>query len=221
MIVLATMHTPNINTLSKHTWEGNKIKYAEKHGYEYIAKTEDFYGFSPGFEKIQFLLDLMEENPDIDWVWWTGTDSMVMNHTTRIEDKLTEAGDYHIIMSGDFNFKINCDSMLVKNSPEARAWMQMIMDRMPEYHPHQFKEQQCMLDTFDEYSNIIKLMPQHFMNSYEYSCYTVAPWNYEKETDVNGDRGQWQSGDWLIHWPGTQTYEREKLIEDFEPKIIY
>lgn len=221
MIVLTTMHTPNIADLSQQTWEGNKVKYAEKHGYEYLAKTEDFYGFAPGFEKIQFILDLFEENPDITWTWWTGTDSLIMNFNTKIEDKLTEAADAHIIMSGDFNFKINCDSMLIKNSPEARAWMQMIMDKMPDYHNHQYKEQQIMLETFDEYSNIIKLMPQNFMNSYEYGCYTVAPWNYKLLTDVNGDRGQWETGDWLIHWPGTQHAERLELIKAYVEKIIY
>jgi hypothetical protein len=51
--------------------------------------------------------------------------------------------------------------------------------------------------------------------------YKVAPWNYNKTVDVNGDRGQWESGDWLVHWPGTQPMERMELVKEYKEKIIY
>ena len=221
MIILATLHNDNYQELANETWENNKVQYAEKHGYAYLAKTEDFYGFQPGFEKIQFLLDTFEAYPETSWIWWTGTDSMVTNFNTKIEDKIAEAGDADVIMSADFNFKINCDSILVKNSDKARAWLKDIMDNMPKYHTHQFKEQQYMLDSLDKYTDTVKLMPQYFMNSYEYKMYRVNPWVYEKDTDVNGDRGQWEAGDWLVHWPGTQPRERMELVKETKEKIIY
>jgi len=221
MIILATLHNDNYQELANETWENNKVQYAEKHGYAYLAKTEDFYGFEPGFEKIQFLLDTFEAYPETSWIWWTGTDSMVTNFNTKIEDKIAEAGDADVIMSADFNFKINCDSILVKNSDKARAWLKDIMDNMPKYHTHQFKEQQYMLDSLDKYTDTVKLMPQYFMNSYEYKMYRVNPWGYEKDTDVNGDRGQWEAGDWLVHWPGTQPRERMELVKETKEKIIY
>ena len=221
MIILATLHNDNYQELATETWDNNKVQYAEKHGYAYLAKTEDFYGFEPGFEKIQFLLDTFEAYPETSWIWWTGTDSMVTNFNTKIEDKIAEAGDADVIMSADFNFKINCDSILVKNSDKARAWLKDIMDNMPKYHTHQFKEQQYMLDSLDKYTDTVKLMPQHFMNSYEYKMYRVNPWVYEKDTDVNGDRGQWEAGDWLVHWPGTQPRERMELVKETKEKIIY
>lgn len=226
MIVLATMHDDKYKELANETWENNKVKYAEKHGYGYLAKTDDFYGFEPGFEKIQFILDTFEAYPDIEWLWWTGTDSMITNFNTTIEEKITDAEgtrieDIHIIMAADFNFKINADSIIIKNSIESKAWLEDIMEAMPKYVGHQFKEQQYMLDTLEKNKDIITLMPQHFMNSYEYKMYTVSPWMYEKKTDVNGDRGQWQEGDWFVHWPGTQPGERLKLVEEYKQKIIY
>ena len=42
MIVLTTMHDQNYQTLANETWDTNKVEYAEKHGYSYLAKTEDF-----------------------------------------------------------------------------------------------------------------------------------------------------------------------------------
>jgi hypothetical protein len=225
-IAIATMHNEKYQELATETWDNNKIKYAEKHGYAYIAKTEDFYGFEPGFEKIQFLLDTFEAYADIEWIWWTGTDSLVTNFNTRIEDKVAEAKSEdaaapHIIMSSDFNFAINCDSILIKNTPEARAWLKDIMDNMSKYAHHQYKEQQYMLDSADKYTDIMEIMPQHFMNSYEYKMYKVAPWNYTKTTDVHDQRGQWETGDWLIHWPGTQPNERLELVKEYKEKVIY
>jgi len=222
MIVLTSMHNERYQELAQETWDNNKVQYAEQHGYATWAKTDDFYGFEPGFEKIQFMLDLFEANPEISWTWWTGSDSLIMNFQTRVEDKIAQADpDAHIIMSGDFNFAINCDSMLVRNSEQSRAWLQDIMDNMPKYAQHQFKEQQYMLDSFDRYEDIIDLQPQHFMNSYEYRMYRVPPWNYTDNVDVHGYRGQWESGDWLVHWPGTQPRERLDLIKEYRPHIIY
>jgi hypothetical protein len=221
IIALATMHDNLYQHLANETWDNNKVKYAEKHEYAYIAKTDDFYGFPPGFEKIQFLLDTFEAYPDIEWIWWTGTDSMVTNFNTRIEDKVAEVPDAHIIMSADFNFPINCDSILIKNTKEAKAWLQDIMDNMDTYATHQYKEQQYMLDSADKYTDIMEVMPQHFMNSYEYKMYKVPPWNYTETVDVHGERGQWEPGDWLVHWPGTQPQERLDLVEEYKEKIIY
>lgn len=224
MIVMATMHDNNYKSLADETWENNKVKYAHKHGYSYIAKTEDFYGYPPGFEKIQFLLDILETYPDAEWVWWTGTDSMVTNFETRIEDKVTFDDVNiapHIIMSSDFNFDINCDSILIKNTVQARAWLQEIMDLMPKYASHQFKEQQVMLDIMDKWDPWILIMPQNYMNSYEYRMYEVPPWNYKEAVDVNGYRGQWEPGDWLVHWPGTQPQERIELVKIYKDRIIY
>lgn len=224
MIILATMHDNNYAELATETWENNKVKYAIKHGYAYVAKTEDFYGFPPGFEKVQFLIDLLDSYPDAEWIWWTGTDSMITNFETKIEDKVTFDDPNiapHVIMSSDFNFDINCDSILVKNTEQARAWLQEIMDLMPKYADHQFKEQQAMLDIMESWDPWILIMPQYYMNSYEYKMYEVAPWNYKDALDVNGHRGQWEPGDWLVHWPGTQPQERLKLVEIYKDRIIY
>jgi len=223
MIVMATIHDDNYKALAEETWEGNKVKYAIKHGYAYVAKTEDFYGFPPGFEKVQFLLDILDSYPDAEWIWWTGTDSMVTNFNTKIEEKVMfdEPYDPHVIMSSDFNFDINCDSILIKNTEKSKQWLQEIMDMMPTYGTHQFKEQQCMLDIMNKYENEVLIMPQNYMNSYEYKMYEVPPWNYKTALDVNGHRGQWESGDWLVHWPGTQPQERMELVKIYKDRIIY
>lgn len=222
MIVLATCHTQNYAELSAATWDGNKVKYADKHGYSYVAKTDDWY-FEPrlmGWERMQFILDLLNEYSDIEWLWWTGTDSMITNLNTTVEEKIAEAGDHDILVSGDFNEIINNDSMLIRNTERSRAYFQKLMDNMPKFINHRYSEQGFMIDTYAEHQDLIKLMPQRFMNSYEYKCYKVAPWNYQGHQDVAGNDGQWAVGDWLVHWPGTQLHERLQLIKEYSGKIV-
>lgn len=227
MIILATMHDDKYQELATETWDNNKVKYAMRHNYAYVAKTDDFYGYPPGFEKIQFLLDLFEAYPETTWIWWTGTDSMITNFNTKIEDKVKieftdgEVFEPQVIMSSDFNFDINCDSILIKNTDKSKAWLQEIMDNLPKYANHQYKEQQCMLDIMHKYDDAVFIMPQHYMNSYEYIMYSVAPWNYKSIYDVNGHRGQWEPGDWLVHWPGTQPHERMELVKKFKELVQY
>jgi hypothetical protein len=95
------------------------------------------------------------------------------------------------------------------------------MDSMPEFINHRYSENGYMIDTYEEHKDVVKLMPQRYMNSYEYRLYAVAPWNYTGTTDKQGTEGQWQPGDWLVHWPGTQLGQRMELVEQFLPQVIY
>lgn len=213
MIILTTIHNDAYSELATKTWDENRVLYAEKHGYGHCAKTDDFYGYSIGFEKVQFLLDMFDAYPDCTWILWTGTDSMVTNFDIKVEDRISDTHD--VILAGDFNFVINADVMLVKNSEKGRAWLQMLMDNYPKYAYAQYSEQQCMIDTLDEWKDVVKLVPQRDINSYDYSLYKGPPWFYEKTTDVAGNDGQWQHGDWIIQWPGTQMQERIELVEKY------
>ena len=221
MIILATVHNENITQLSQLTWEDNKVKYAIKHNYSYVAKTDNwvFPQQYIGWERIQFLLDLLDSYPETEWIWLTGSDSMVTNFNVKIEDRISDTHD--IIVAGDFNEIIVDDSLLVKNTPRARQYLQDMMDAMPEYINHRYAENGWMIETHDKYKDIVKIMPQNYMNSYEYRMYAASPWNYTGTTDKNGDRGQWESGDWLVHWPGTQLHERLELANIYKDRIVY
>ena len=39
MIIMATCHSQNLAELAAATWDNNKVKYAERHGYATCAKT--------------------------------------------------------------------------------------------------------------------------------------------------------------------------------------
>ena len=218
MNLLATIHNLRYAELAAMTWDKNRVLYAEKHGYAHCAKTDDFYGLAVGFEKIQFLSDLLEAHSDIDWILWTGTDSLITNFNIKIEQRISDTHD--VIMAGDFNFAINADVMLVKNTHRSKQWLNAIMDRYDTYASHQYAEQQCMLDIMPDWHDVVKLVPQRDINSYDYSLYAGPPWNYQDHRDVAGNDGQWQPGDWIIQWPGTQMHERIELVKKYSSLII-
>jgi hypothetical protein len=75
-------------------------------------------------------------------------------------------------------------------------------------------DQQCVIDTYVTYKDIIKLVPQKYINSYDYRMYGVAG------IDMLGNNGQWEKGDWVIHWPGLDNKLRIQLAQKFANTVI-
>lgn len=213
---IISLHTSNFQPLADLTWNQNKVLYADKQGYGYACKTDGFYNVGLGFEKIWFINDMLNAYPEIDWFWWTGCDTLVTNMTTGLESKVNS--NYHFIISTDCN-GINADSFLIRNSPEGRDYIKMIMSKQPDYKDHGWAEQQVIIDTLDNYKNIIKIVPQREINAYNYSLYPeCAP--PEKQLDKLGFDGNWQQGDLLIHWPGTGLAHRIHLASYYMQQVI-
>lgn len=213
MYAIISLNDEKYQPLADLTWDQNKKLYAERHDYLAINKTSNFVGnISIGFEKIFFLRDLMKEHPEVKWFWWTGTDSMVTNFTTKIEDKIDE--NYELILATDCN-EINNDSFLIKNSEWGRDYIQGIIDVMPQYSNHYFFEQQAMIESYPLNKESIKIVPQRYLNAYRNDLYP-----HQSKYDQLGTDGTWQKGDWLIHWPGTSLDLRLQLARLYMPEVV-
>lgn len=212
MYAVLSLNDEKYQPLADLTWTKNKQIYCERHGYLGINKTSGFKGNIPiGFEKIAFVLDVLNEHPEVEWLWWTGSDAMITNHTIRIEDKIDN--NYDLIIATDCN-EINNDSFLLKNSDWSKKYMQQIYDLIPQYKNHYFYEQQAMIDTYFENKDHIKLVPQRYLNAYMNELYP-----HQIKYDLLGNDGTWQKGDWLIHWPGTGLDLRLKLADHFLQQV--
>jgi hypothetical protein len=187
-----------------------------------------------GYEKIYFAKQILEEHPEYEWIWWTGTDSLITNFATRIEDKIDN--NYHFILSSDI-LGINADSFLVRNTPEGRGFVNDILGKIESTKGHWDGEQGAIANLLgfpgtrepgwpsgkdlvvkNEYKNVVKIMPQRFMNAFNYYLYAVyqqVPHRDKLNTD-----GNWQFGDWLIHWPATDLEYRKELANYYQQFII-
>ena len=211
---LATIHNENYAALANLTWNQNRVLYAQKHNYGAIAKTDNFNGMNLGFAKIALLLEIMKTN-QYDLIHWSGTDTLITNFTIPLTEFVYDG--YHITIATDFN-GLQSDSFVIRNTMEGRAWLQMILDKMPEYLNHPFLEQGVMMETYQQYQHIVKVVPQRFLNSYHYQLYRNK--GATNNHDKMGFNGQWYIGDFLIHAPDQHMNIRMELFNQIMPMVI-
>jgi len=206
---IVSMYNDAHAELGQVTWP-NKEAYAEKHGYGAYCKTEDFISQPIHFEKLVIMLDIMKANPDLEWVWWLDNDAIITNDEIKLETIADP--DYHVIITTDIA-SLNSGSFMVRNSQQGRGWLEFILDKgLGHYKDNRWPEQQPMTDFYVKFEDIIKVVPQRTMNSYEYQIYGVDP---HDQLDTSG---QWQPGDFVLHMPAIPNPTRLQIINQIGKK---
>jgi glycosyltransferase involved in cell wall biosynthesis len=201
---VVSMYNEAHRELADWTWP-NKKAYADQHGYSAYAKTSDWTLTPIHFEKITHMLAVMEQEPDVDWVWWLDNDAIVTNPDVQLESIADPA--YHVIITSDIA-SINAGSFMVRNSIQGRGWLEFILAKgLEHYKDNRWPEQQPMTDFYVTFKDIVKIVPQRTMNSYNYDIYRVDP------TDLLGTNGQWQAGDFVLHMPAIPNPSRIQIIK--------
>jgi hypothetical protein len=216
---LVTAHNDAYQPLADITWEQNKKLYAQQHGYDAIAKTDGFkYPITSGisFERSELIIELLESGK-YDWIHACGCDTMITNFNIKLEDLADN--NYDFVIAVDC-YNINNDSMLIRNAPSSIAWLKHVVNSYEQYknHPTRWFDQQCMIESIDMMGDRIKIVPQRVLNSYNYDLYPIEPHIYKK--DLMGNSGQWESGDFLIHWPAIPNAQRIPMAQEMLTKVI-
>jgi hypothetical protein len=209
-LAIVSMFNEKHADLAAYSWT-NKEQYAAKHNYKAIAKTSNFSREQIHFDKFSHILDVLNSDSNIDWVWWLDNDAMITNFDQRLEDLIDD--DYHVIMGVDIA-SINTGSFLVRNSMQARQWLEFLLSKKGEYkNDTKWFEQQAVIDFYPKFQDIFKVIPQRLINSYDYQMYGVSP------EDLLGYSGQWLPGDFVIHWPGLNNQVRIQLAQKFQTHL--
>jgi len=207
---IVSMYNDAHAELGAVTWP-NKEAYAEKHGYGAYCRTEGFTSKPIHFEKLVIMLDIMTANPDLDWVWWIDNDAVITNDLIKLESIADP--EYHVIITTDIA-SLNSGSFMVRNSMQGRSWLEFILAKgLEHYKDNRWPEQQPMTDFYIKFEDIIKIVPQRTMNSYEYKIYGVDP------TDMLDTSGQWEQGDFVLHMPAISNKMRLQLISQITQGI--
>jgi hypothetical protein len=194
MYAIASINLDNYQDLADLT-DAPKREYCERYGYEFFVLKEQKYSPIMGFNKIAYVLDIFNQRPDIEWLLFTECDATITNLTITIDDKIDN--DYHFIIPVD-RLNLNAGNFLARNTEQGRTYLQMIVDSEEKYKEADWAEQQVIIDTVEQYTDIVKIVPQKYMNSY-----IQEPYDYcDVRTDILGNSGEWTSGDWIVHWPG-------------------
>ena len=219
-ICVVSLYDKNYQELADITLETNCREYCEKHNYDCHIKKDNFGLEHLGFEKIRLLLELLKTDK-YDWLYWRGADTLITNFQVKLENLIDE--NYHFLISLDVH-GINSDSLFIKNSPQGIK----ILENILSYAGNAPEEQIVIRHIYESNQHLIKLVPQKFMNSYDYSLYlSQEPWNVygvQPESIPNQDQlgyyGNWDIGDFLLHWPGIRNDKRIELAKHYTTQII-
>lgn len=224
-------HLPNYAELASLTTFANRREYCDLHGYDLLVKTEGF-AKTPlcrhpvSWDRLDFTLDALLSGK-YDWVWISGTDSLNTNMRVGLESITDDT--HHVIASCDWCVPFQADSILIRNSDQGIVWLKHIISLFNKYKDHVWVENKAIVDTLDQFAGVVKTLPQRVMNSYDYSVYKEqsnhqpildAHKNFRDGIDWFGQSGQWQQGDFLIHWPGIHLQTRIALVKKYTPLIV-
>lgn len=129
-------------------------------------------------------------------------------------------GRAHVVFAADRGSVVQADSFLVRGSPQGAAYLEDILAQYEIYQTEPWVEQQAMMDLRTKHAAITVIVPQCALNSYDYGLFADrGPW-YSEGVDCYGERGQWQPGDFLIHWPSTPFEMRLRLARKYDAEAI-
>lgn len=214
-LAMVTQNDLAYDPLAQITFYQNKLQYCQRHGYEAFYRNSGFVYEHLGFERIRWMCELLESRPDLDWIHWSGTDTLITNFNHKLEDIVDET--YHIIICGDC-FAINNDSFLIRNTRVGVGLLKWILSVHDTYIKHYWFEQQAMIDFYQSAplaKDIIKVIPQRVMNSYLYDLYPTQPC-----VDITGNDGNWQPGDFILHLPATSLEKRIEIMTEYLRKVV-
>lgn len=219
-IVFTTLHTDNYQSLADITLEQNKRKYCELHGYPLVTMTDGwlYERKAIGFDKITLIRDALKKYPDTDWIFFSESDAMITNFKIKLEQFTDER--FHFILPADIN-GTNCGNFMLRNSEIGLAFLNSIECAGSIYKNHPMYENQyiqdCVTGTF--WRSVIKVVPQRLFNSYDYT--TMPKYAHVEHKDAIGVNGQWQSGDFMIHFPDKKLEERVNLATIYLEKVVH
>lgn len=192
------------------TWKRNKALYCARYGYtgyNYQVPLDKM-----GFTKFNLARQILDHH---DWVWITGTDSLITNFTKDVYEVLDlQSSSYSFIAAFDAN-GLNADSVLFRNDVCAKTLLEAIEDHVNTYDNEQHTAV-VLTEQNPYWGNRRKITYQWELNSYDYAQYPGCPALDSKYQQ----RGQWNEGDLLIHWPGCSFDTRMRLANEYLGRVI-
>ena len=233
-----TLHKNKKVYCEKH---GYTLHYASDGGASVIGKPVIAQARPPvaenhviiGWGKIYVMKDAMDKYPNAEWIFNADCDTMITNMDIKLEDIVANHthSNTHILVPSDCS-GINCGVMMVRNSPIGRAFLDTVIVGEPLYKHWYLYENQLIQDMlvghyfWDEHmkaggscwSDVSNVLRQRVMNSYDYKNLPLLM-NRPNYNDIWGEDGQWQQGDFIIQWPGTDLEYRIKAAKELHGTI--
>jgi len=180
----------------------NAREYCDRNGYGLVPEILD----SPynGFEKLRSALQIFDAGADVVWVM--DADTLITNHTIKLERYLSNGYSFYI--TKDYN-GVNAGSFVIKKSKWSISFIEWLL--MCEGKEKMYCEQDAInryMTLFPrETKNHICILPHPSINSYLYENYPELPMQ-------SHENGQWEIGDFVLHLPGIGLSKRLEILKN-------
>lgn len=199
------MNIKLLTAASKDYWDvlklsaPNKLEYCLKWNIELTIR--EHFNKDIKHERTYFMQNALKE---CDWLWFMGSDTLIMNHTIDVRQYLDN--DVNFIIGKDIN-GINNDVFFLKNTPSSREFL----DNVQKYNKTEENDQESMKKAINDTLYFkTKIVHQKQFNSYLYDQYSYP--------DDKG--GNFSIGDFVLHLPGLPNKKRQVLMREYLPKVI-
>lgn len=180
-------------------------KYCDKQDYDLSVIESPQYSRYDGTHKI---LQASESLIFKDVLMVMDADTLVMNHTIKIEDLIDD--EYDVFITRDYN-GINAGVFIIKNSEWSFDFLKYLLNEIgkPDIH--------CEQDAINQYikqhgSDNIKFLAQRTINSYLYELYPEI-----KEHE----KGELNKESLVLHVPGLPLDKKIEVLKSQIKNIIY
>jgi mannosyl-oligosaccharide alpha-1,2-mannosidase len=201
-----------------------KHKYARFQGYSYfderafpsdesqlvpLSPWQQEYKRRIKFDKLRYILYLMETYPNLEYLFWLDADAIVTQATISIHDRIQQ---FQSRKQGDFCFawsedgKPNTGVILLTNTPVTRQLVRTSLST--------FSETQVFMDQAS-FTNTVKA------NATYSSCQVLLTGDESRlmQSRVRGRKSLlWKPGDWVLHLPNHNRLEILNSLYKWLPK---
>jgi len=199
----------------------NKFEYTQKHNYDFLVERGyDNYDRPISWYKIKKIIDIL---PLYDWIVWMDADSLITNHTIKIEDiiqKNYERKKTVFLSPKDIPIECELPDLIDQNYIVAQdqysPCMGIFMIKNSEWSINFFKR---------IYSKIEYLHDPIWDNrGQDYLFYTepnlMENVKFVPKTEINSFTLDWESGHFIIHFPATESERRARYTDQYLEKVI-
>jgi len=181
----------------------NKLEYCLRHKIQLvIAEHKNYNAYTNWGERESFILDTLNSY-DCDWAFFQGTDTLITNMTIDVRSLVNP--EYDIIIGVDIN-GINNDSMFFQNTAKTKEFLDRtisLKNKLP-------NDQVAMAQVMKEMQDLrVWYVSQRMFNSMKYDEYGYGAY----------PQGNWQPGDFVIHFAGLTNEKRVALMSEYLNKI--
>jgi len=249
-IAIAQLYTKNLDEWACIAVD-NKRRYARLNNYDLVSK-RGLYKTKPkrhpSWHSLSLILEILETS-NIDWVFWSDVDALIMDQTVKLESFIRPDCDIIIPSQGKGEYcgiKTNnclcCGHYFIKNTRWSKDFLRHLW-KWPEgefdkYKNHGYWEQ-CGMNymfnenemDFDKHVHIEKQNRSfnsfYFMDDYKHESMEFKEWGESffrtkesKKELENGLGTAYNEGDFIIHFAGKHCAPyRKHLMEQYSEKV--